>query len=119
MGDTHSRHLVLLGTGTSVGVPMIGCHCDVCESDDPRNQRTRCGVAVEAPEGLFLIDTPGVRRSGRIEPTIERYSVLRTIRSIDQSDVVFIKSLIVWQTNMSFCFVVLFDFSNRNIFKSF
>ena len=58
MGDSHSRQLVLLGTGTSVGVPMIGCHCDVCESDDPRNNRTRCGVAVEAPEGMFLIDTP-------------------------------------------------------------
>ncbi len=53
-----SRHLVLLGTGTSVGIPMIGCHCDVCESSDIRNHRTRCGVAVEAPEGIFLIDTP-------------------------------------------------------------
>ena len=58
MGDTTSRHLVLLGTGTSVGVPMIGCHCEVCDSDDPKNQRGRCGVAVEAPEGIFLIDTP-------------------------------------------------------------
>ena len=58
MGDTTSRHLVLLGTGTSVGVPMIGCHCDVCDSDDPKNQRGRCGVAVEAADGIFLIDTP-------------------------------------------------------------
>ncbi len=56
---THGpRHLVLLGTGTSVGIPMIGCHCDVCESSDIRNRRTRCGVAVEAPDGIFLIDTP-------------------------------------------------------------
>tara|TARA_B100000029_G_C17446729_1_gene913524 strand:- start:301 stop:1101 length:801 start_codon:yes stop_codon:yes gene_type:complete len=52
------RELVLLGTGTSVGVPMIGCDCRVCVSTDPRNHRTRCGVAVEAPEGVFLIDTP-------------------------------------------------------------
>lgn len=58
MDANHSRHLVLLGTGTSVGVPMIGCHCDVCTSDDPRNHRTRCGVAVQAHEGVFLIDTP-------------------------------------------------------------
>ena len=58
MGDTTSRHLVLLGTGTSVGVPMIGCHCDVCDSDEPKNQRGRCGVAVEAADGVFLIDTP-------------------------------------------------------------
>ncbi|MFV0444068.1 MAG: MBL fold metallo-hydrolase [Planctomycetaceae bacterium] len=49
--------LVLLGTGTSMGVPMIGCHCDVCTSSDPRNQRTRTGVAVFAPGGTFLIDT--------------------------------------------------------------
>jgi phosphoribosyl 1,2-cyclic phosphate phosphodiesterase len=52
------RELVLLGTGTSVGVPMIGCHCDVCTSHNPRNQRTRTGVAVAAPHGVFLIDTP-------------------------------------------------------------
>ena len=50
--------LILLGTGTSMGVPMIGCHCDVCTSTNPRNQRTRTGVAVHAPEGTFLIDTP-------------------------------------------------------------
>ncbi|MBA4031596.1 MAG: MBL fold metallo-hydrolase [Planctomyces sp.] len=49
--------MILLGTGTSHGVPIIGCHCPVCLSDNPRNNRTRTGVAVEAPEGLFLIDT--------------------------------------------------------------
>ena len=52
------RELILLGTGTSVGVPMIGCDCEVCTSTNPRNQRTRSGVAVEAPAGTFLIDTP-------------------------------------------------------------
>ncbi|MCA9054753.1 MAG: MBL fold metallo-hydrolase [Planctomycetaceae bacterium] len=50
--------LILMGTGTSMGVPMIGCHCDVCTSSNPKNQRTRTGVAVHAPEGTFLIDTP-------------------------------------------------------------
>lgn len=49
--------MILLGTGTSHGVPIIGCHCPVCLSENPRNRRTRSGVAVEAPEGLFLIDT--------------------------------------------------------------
>ncbi len=51
------RELILLGTGTSHGVPVIGCHCDVCESTDPRNNRTRTGVAVRTPRGTFLIDT--------------------------------------------------------------
>ena len=52
------RELILLGTGTSVGVPVIGCECDVCTSPNPRNHRTRTGVAVSAPEGVFVIDTP-------------------------------------------------------------
>ena len=54
--------MVLLGTGTSTGVPMIGCDCDVCRSPHPRNKRLRTGVAVHAPEGTFLIDTsPEIR----------------------------------------------------------
>jgi phosphoribosyl 1,2-cyclic phosphate phosphodiesterase len=52
------RELVILGSGTSHGVPIIGCHCPVCRSSDPRNQRTRTGVAVHTGEGTFLIDTP-------------------------------------------------------------
>jgi len=48
--------MILLGTGTSNGVPVIGCRCPVCTSDNPRNHRTRTGVVVEAPEGKILID---------------------------------------------------------------
>src|SRR5258708_14479698 len=50
--------MVLLGTGTSNGVPMIGCHCEVCRSPNPKNKRMRSGVLVRAPQGNFLIDTP-------------------------------------------------------------
>ncbi len=50
--------LLFLGTGTSVGVPLIGCDCPVCTSNDPRNKRTRCGVAIGLPQGTLLIDTP-------------------------------------------------------------
>ena len=53
-----SGQLVLLGTGTSHGVPLIGCACATCRSADPRNQRTRCAVAVGLPKGNLLIDTP-------------------------------------------------------------
>jgi phosphoribosyl 1,2-cyclic phosphate phosphodiesterase len=53
-----TRELILLGTGTSVGVPVIGCRCPICTSTNPRNNRTRTGVFVPAPEGNFLIDTP-------------------------------------------------------------
>lgn len=58
MPFSSSRELILLGTGTSHGVPVIGCHCDVCRSTDPRNNRTRTGVAVRTVQGTFLIDTP-------------------------------------------------------------
>jgi phosphoribosyl 1,2-cyclic phosphate phosphodiesterase len=50
--------LILLGTGTSVGVPAIGCPCDVCASTDPRDKRTRCAAVLGLPEGNLLIDTP-------------------------------------------------------------
>jgi phosphoribosyl 1,2-cyclic phosphate phosphodiesterase len=49
--------LLFLGTGTSVGVPTVGCGCAVCTSADPRNGRTRTSVAVGLPEGTLLIDT--------------------------------------------------------------
>jgi phosphoribosyl 1,2-cyclic phosphate phosphodiesterase len=52
------RTFIFLGTGTSTGVPMIGCGCDVCRSPDPRNQRYRCAVLVRTPQGNLLIDTP-------------------------------------------------------------
>lgn len=50
--------LVFLGTGTSVGVPVIGCACETCTSTDRRNNRTRCGLALGLPEGVLLVDTP-------------------------------------------------------------
>lgn len=51
--------VVVLGTGTSFGVPVIGCDCPVCTSDDPRDRRTRVAAVVEADDGRrVLIDTP-------------------------------------------------------------
>jgi phosphoribosyl 1,2-cyclic phosphate phosphodiesterase len=52
------RVFTFLGTGTSVGVPMLGCDCAVCTSADPRNQRYRCAALVRTPSGNILIDTP-------------------------------------------------------------
>ncbi|MCX7425199.1 MAG: MBL fold metallo-hydrolase [Planctomycetia bacterium] len=49
--------LVFLGTGTSHGVPVIGCGCPTCLSDNPKNNRTRCSVVLGLPEGNLLIDT--------------------------------------------------------------
>jgi phosphoribosyl 1,2-cyclic phosphate phosphodiesterase len=53
-----ARTFTFLGTGTSVGVPMLGCECAVCRSDNPRNHRYRCAVLIGTPQGNILIDTP-------------------------------------------------------------
>lgn len=49
---------ITLGTGTSVGIPIVGCDCEVCQSPHPQNRRGRTSVYIGAPEGGFLIDTP-------------------------------------------------------------
>lgn len=50
--------LTLLGTGTSFGVPQIGCECAVCHSSDPKDQRTRTAALIEVGAATLLIDTP-------------------------------------------------------------
>ncbi|MDY0168309.1 MAG: MBL fold metallo-hydrolase [Thermoguttaceae bacterium] len=52
------NELLFLGTGTSHGVPVVGCECDTCRSSDPRDSRTRCSVLLGLPDGHLLIDTP-------------------------------------------------------------
>lgn len=49
--------VTFLGTGTSTGVPVVGCRCRICTSDDPRNQRLRQSVKIEREGAVFLIDT--------------------------------------------------------------
>jgi len=51
--------LIILGSGTSFGIPQIGCHCPVCVSTDSRDRRTRVSALVEGDGGgRILIDTP-------------------------------------------------------------
>lgn len=56
-----------LGTGTSVGVPQIGCVCPTCTSSDPRDRRRRTGIYVATESTAFLIDTPVELREACIE----------------------------------------------------
>jgi len=55
--DSLSPEMIITGCATSVGVPVIGCDCETCTSTNPKNQRTRTGVVVKAPDGNFVIDT--------------------------------------------------------------
>lgn len=48
--------LTFLGTGTSMGIPVIGCHCEVCQSADSRDQRLRTSVLIEENGVRVLID---------------------------------------------------------------
>ncbi|CUU34544.1 MAG: MBL fold metallo-hydrolase [Armatimonadetes bacterium] len=50
--------VTVLGCGTSMGVPMIGCRCAVCTSRDPRNHRTRPAVHLRTETTALLIDAP-------------------------------------------------------------
>ena len=61
-----------LGTGTSVGVPQIGCTCRVCTSADPRDKRRRCGAYVRSGDVGFLIDTPPEMRLSCCEHGIDK-----------------------------------------------
>jgi len=65
--------LKLTGTGTSVGIPVIGCGCDVCRSKDPKDKRLRTGGLVLFEDGkAFLIDAPTDFREQALRYTIKR-----------------------------------------------
>src|SRR2546423_5330181 len=54
--------ILFLGTGTSAGIPMIGCHCEVCSSADPHDHRTRPSVVISYNKTRVLVDaTPELR----------------------------------------------------------
>lgn len=53
----------LLGCGASSGVPVIGCSCSVCTSNNPRNKRTRVSIVLETEDKRILVDTSPDMRS--------------------------------------------------------
>lgn len=64
--------ITFLGTGTSQGVPMIGCDCAVCTSKDPRDRRLRSSIYVETPEAAWVIDTGADFRAQALRENIRR-----------------------------------------------
>ncbi|MFT4155659.1 MBL fold metallo-hydrolase [Parafilimonas sp.] len=52
-----SLKITFLGTGTSSGVPMIGCNCAVCTSTDPKDKRLRSSILIESATTTIVVDT--------------------------------------------------------------
>ncbi|MEP4077414.1 MBL fold metallo-hydrolase [Haloferula sp.] len=76
--------ITFLGTGTSVGVPVIGCDCPVCTSDDPRNTRTRSSIHVRAGDVSLLVDSgPDLREQALREGITKVDAVLYTHGHVD------------------------------------
>lgn len=71
-----SLRITVLGSGTSAGVPTIGCHCDVCTSQDPRDQRLRPSILVQYNGRNVLIDTTPDFRTQALRARIERLDAI-------------------------------------------
>src|SRR5215472_1170613 len=66
--------LTVLGSGTSMGVPTLGCECPVCQSNDPHDRRTRPSIMLEYAGKVVLIDTT---------PDFYAQAVRENIRAVD------------------------------------
>ena len=71
--------ITLLGTGTSQGVPVIACDCEVCKSENPKDKRLRSSVMIEINNKTFIIDTgPDFRQQMLRENVQEIDAILYT-----------------------------------------
>jgi phosphoribosyl 1,2-cyclic phosphate phosphodiesterase len=69
--------LRFLGTGTSFGIPVVGCDCATCRSDDVRDRRTRHGAIIESANGdRLLVDTPPELRLQLLDARIDHVDAI-------------------------------------------
>jgi phosphoribosyl 1,2-cyclic phosphate phosphodiesterase len=87
-----TARVLVLGTGTSHGVPMIGCECDTCRSTDPHDRRTRASIYIEINGGpSVLVDTsPDLRMQAlayglkRVDAIVYTHSHADHIMGLDE-----------------------------------
>jgi phosphoribosyl 1,2-cyclic phosphate phosphodiesterase len=86
-----NARMLILGSGTSSGVPVIGCECEVCRSDDPRDKRTRCSACLtfrdeSEQDRLVLIDASPDLREQALRHKLNRCdSILFTHNHVDHT----------------------------------
>jgi phosphoribosyl 1,2-cyclic phosphate phosphodiesterase len=69
--------VLVLGTGTSHGVPMIGCRCGTCTSTDPRDNRSRASILIRTADGSsVLVDTTPDLRSQALAHDVRRVDAI-------------------------------------------
>ncbi|QSR87899.1 MBL fold metallo-hydrolase [Methylacidiphilum caldifontis] len=73
---SETSRIVILGSGTSQGVPMIGCGCATCRSTDPRDKRTRCSLYISSGNTSILIDSPPELRLQCLRENINHLSAI-------------------------------------------
>lgn len=84
--------ILFLGTGTSHGVPMIGCECAVCQSEDPRDNRLRPSIYItgDAGTGILIDTTPDLRqqclraRIGRVDAVVYTHAHADHVLGFDE-----------------------------------
>ena len=87
-----AARVLVLGTGTSHGVPMIGCECDTCRSPDPRDRRSRASIYIQIQNGpSVLVDTsPDLRMQAltyglkRVDAIVYTHSHADHIMGLDE-----------------------------------
>jgi phosphoribosyl 1,2-cyclic phosphate phosphodiesterase len=120
--------ITVLGSGTSVGVPTLGCHCDVCTSTDPRDNRLRPSILIGYEGRNILIDTtPDFRtqalraKIGRIDAIVFTHSHADHIMGLDdvrpfnfrQKGQIPIYAAADTMDNIRRCFHYIFDRAQR------
>src|SRR5690554_1080845 len=73
MMNDNNNQVIALGTGTSTGIPMLGCKCEVCLSNNPKNRRFRTSIALHTAGGkTIIVDTGPDLRSQLLANKIDR-----------------------------------------------
>ena len=74
--------ITFLGTGTSTGIPMVGCPCEVCQSKDKKDQRLRASLYVEMKNLSFIVDTGQISEPSYLEKKLTRVTSLLSLMII-------------------------------------